>query len=120
MLRRLQPVILLAAALGIVYAGPVAACVCADGPVTAMPCCPDDAQPPGDANHHAPAEVDIACDPLSAEALLPSVPDIPQTVAVSSELPPWLTVDPPERAAPAYLPRYGGPPIYLVTLRLRN
>jgi hypothetical protein len=120
MLRRLERAILLVTALGILYSGPVAACVCADVPVASMPCCADDPQPSGHANHHPQSDVQAACDPLAADTLPPSSSDLPQPVALSNEAPPWLASDPPDRAQLVELPPYASPPIYLVTLRLRN
>jgi hypothetical protein len=120
MLQRLGRAILLLTALGILYSGPVAACVCADEPAAPMPCCPDDAQPSGQANHNPLSDIDVACDPLAAEVVLPSSPDFPQPVALSNEVPSWLTSDPPAPAQPAEPPPYHAPPIYLTTLRLRN
>ena len=117
MLRRFVNPILILAALGVLCSGPVAACVCADEPMPAMPCCPDDPQPsyPDDGSD---AQVAAACDPLAADVLAPSLPDYAQPAAVA--VAPWIT------HAPASLPRaaapepYASPPIYLVTLRLRN
>jgi hypothetical protein len=120
MLRRLEQAILVVAALGILYSGPLAACVCADPPPASMPCCADDPQPSAHADHHSQPDVQAACDPLAADALPPSSPDFPQTLALWNDVPLWLASDPPARAQQVELPPYASPPIYLVTLRLRN
>jgi hypothetical protein len=108
MLRHLKSVILALTALGTLCAGPVAACICADEPPKAMPCCPDDPEP---------SEVFAACDPASAEVLRPSVPDLTQPAIVAA--PSWLMQDPPAPAESAPPTPYSSPPIYLATLRLR-
>ena len=120
MSRRLVSPILVLAALGILCAGPVAACVCADEPVMPMPCCPEDAGSSGHADHHAQPDVDQPCDPPAADALLPGSPDFPQPVAFANELPPWHTSDLPAQAPLVEPAPYDSPPIYLLTLRFRN
>lgn len=101
------------------YSGPVAACVCAGEPAASMPCCPDDAEPSGHANCSPQSDVDVACDPLTADALLPSLPDLRHPAALPNELAPWLTSDPPSLTQRAKPPSFDTAPIYLVTLRLR-
>jgi hypothetical protein len=71
----------------VMYAGPVAACICAMNSMSAMPCCPD--QGPDASDCVQPdSQVSGACDPISADALT-SVPfDFapPLMVVVSLEL----------------------------------
>jgi hypothetical protein len=110
------------AAMAVLYAGPVAACICVDEPMPAMPCCPDDLQD-SDQARQLPADLASYADCTLVPAdLLPSGPqDLPPSVAISSAVPPeWSPRAPPEprvRRAPTH---YQSLPIYLVTLRLRN
>lgn len=88
-----------------------------------MPCCPEDgqhAEHDGHAHdgHDSQSDATVACDPLATEALSPSLLDIPQTPALASELPAWLTRRPPPPALAEPSP-HPSPPIYLIKLRLR-
>jgi hypothetical protein len=120
MLRRFASPILVLGALGILFSGPVAACVCADEPVAPMPCCPEDGGSAGHADHGVLPDVDRACDPQSADALRPGSPDLPQPVVFANELPFWHTSDAPAQPPLVEPAPYNSPPIYLLTLRLRN
>lgn len=101
----------------VLYAGPVAACVCAMDSMNAMPCCPD--QGPDASDCAQPdSQVNRTCDPISADALT----SVPFDLA-----PPLMLV------VSVRLSDYGGPPrvplqtwhktndtpVYLATLRLR-
>ena len=102
----------------VMYAGPVAACVCAMDSMSAMPCCPD--QGP-DASDCVQPDGDVSgtCDPISADALA-SVPfDLapPLILVVSlglSEYGGRLRVPIPTRHQ-----NTNDTPVYLATLRLR-
>ena len=102
----------------VVYAGPVAACVCAMDSMSAMPCCPD--QGPDASNCVQPdSQVSGACDPISADAL----------TSVSFDLaPPLMLVllvrfsdygGPPRVPLPTWHQASNDTPVYLATLRLR-
>ena len=108
--------------LGILCSGPVAACVCAEEPAPAMPCCPDDPQSLDHSKHGQPNSViDTACDPMSADLLSAGSQDLPPPIGISSATqPPWSTHGPPSPRILALQQPYDSPPIYLVTLRLRN
>ena len=110
------------AAIAVLYAGPIAACICVDQPMPELPCCPDD---PRDSDQAAQLPADLAsysgCTFVPAD-LLPSGPqDLPSPVAISSAIPPeWSPRTPPEPRVRRSPTHYHFPPIYLVTLRLRN
>jgi hypothetical protein len=102
----------------VMYAGPVAACVCAMDSMNAMPCCPD--QGPDASDCAQPdSQVSATCDPISADAL-PSVP-------LDLVAPPMLVVSlalsdyggPPTVPIPAQQQKKNDTPVYLATLRLR-
>jgi len=117
MMRRLANSMLLLTALGVLCSGPVAACVCADEPMPSMPCCPDDPEPMHPSHGGFGAQIAAACDPLPADILAPSMPELPQLAAVAAPL--WITHAPaslPYAAAPE---PNASPPLYLLTLRLR-
>jgi hypothetical protein len=108
--------------MGLLYAGPVAACICVDEPMPEMPCCPDDGQ---DENQTIPLPADIAsyssCAFVPADLLPSSSPDLPAPVAIAfAPLPEWSSHVPPSALIPSPPERHDSPPIYLVTLRLRN
>ena len=120
--RRFARVLTVLAAMAVLYAGPVAACICVDQPMPEMPCCPDDRQDSDQATQ-LPANLASSSDCTFVPAdLLPSGPqDLPSPVAISSVIPPeWSLRAPPEPWVHRSPPRYHSPPIYLVTLRLRN
>jgi hypothetical protein len=110
------------AAMAVLYAGPIAACICVDEPMPAMPCCPDDLQ---DSDQATQLPADLAsysdCTFVPAD-LLPSGPqDLPSPIAISSAIPPeWSPRAPPEPRIHRSPTHCYSPPIYLVTLRLRN
>ena len=102
----------------VMYAGPVAACVCAMDSMIAMPCCPD--QGPDASDCVQPdSQVSGACDPVSAAALT-SVPfDLapPLMLVVSLELRDYG--GPPRVPIPTRQQKPNDTPVYLATLRLR-
>lgn len=120
-LSRFSRLLVALAALCVMYAGPVAACVCATDAMSAMPCCPD--QAPDESDCALPdAEVGAPCDPVSADVLtsvafdhIPSPAVAPAHVLFwsASHGPPTVPIPAPDLTSPAA-------PIYLVTLRLRN
>lgn len=118
-MRQFDRALLVVAALGILCAGPVAACACADE-MPAMPCCPDDPQPSDRSQQDFQSGINAVCDPVAADTLLPGPLDFPQPANVTDELSQRLTTDPPRPTPLAQPPPYAAPPIYLVTLRLRN
>jgi len=86
-----------------------------------MPCCPDEPQDAGHSNLGSPHSVDAACDPAPADVLPASSQDLPAPIAIPSATPPaWLSHGPPAAPALAFQQPFAAPPIYLVTLRLRN
>jgi hypothetical protein len=102
----------------VLYAGPVAACVCAMDSMSAMPCCPD--QGPDVSDCAQPdSQVGGACDPISADALT-SVPfDLapPLMLMVSLRLGDYG--GPPRVPIPTRQQESNDTPVYLATLRLR-
>ncbi|HEX5059408.1 MAG TPA: hypothetical protein VFV99_08620, partial [Kofleriaceae bacterium] len=120
MISRLSRVLILLAAAGVAYAGPVAACLCVDGPADEMPCCPDDVQQQDHSNCPQPdSEVAVACDTVPADLLPAGTQDLSPPVAISAALPPWAVHGPPVWSITTSPPHHHSPPIYLVTLRLR-
>jgi hypothetical protein len=121
-LSRFSRLLVALAAVCVMYAGPVAACVCSGQAVaTEMPCCPD--QQPDHSNCTLPdSQVGAACDPVPADLLSAGSLDLSAPVAISSILLPlWSAAGPPPVPIPArHQPRHSSLPIYLVTLRLRN
>jgi hypothetical protein len=119
--RRLKGLLILAAAAVLLHAGPVAACVCADAPAPAMPCCPDEPQGSTHGDHGlATTERYSACEVSAAELLVGSSPELPAPIWIAAEGPPLWTHGPPVAQTAARPAAYESPPIYLVTLRLRN
>ena len=120
MLTRFSRVLVLLAAAGVAYAGPVAACVCVAEPMEEMPCCPDDAE---QQNHSDCSqlgfEANAACDTVPAELLPAGTQDLSPPVAISAVLPPWSVHGPPVPSIATSLPPHDSAPIYLITLRLR-
>src|SRR5262245_31224538 len=121
-MHRLGRALVLLLAFAILYSGPVAACVCAGDPsMPAMPCCPDQAQHAGQHDLGLPPSLGASCAPAAVSLLPASVQDVPPPAAIAAVAPePWRTRGPPP--LPSIAPRspLGAPPIYLVTLRLRN
>jgi len=114
-------ILVLTLAFGILYSGPVAACVCADTIMPAMPCCPDAPQDSGVANVGLPVAFVSACDPAPADLLPSGSLELPAPSAISTVAPPpWQTHPPSAAVAPKLPEPRSDPPIYLVTLRLRN
>jgi hypothetical protein len=105
-------------AFSVLYAGPVAACVCALDSMSAMPCCPD--QGPDASDCAQPdSQVSGACDPTSADALT-SVPfdfTPPLMLVVSLGLSDYG--GPPRVPIPTRQQESNDTPVYLATLRLR-
>jgi hypothetical protein len=120
MLSRFARTFAVLAAMSLLYAGPVAACICVDEPMPAMPCCPDDPQDSDQLSVPADVASYSACTLVPAD-LLPGSQDLPSPVAISSAAPPeWSPRAPPAvGVAPSQEP-YRSPPTYLVTLRLKN
>lgn len=119
---RFARVLTVLAAMGILYSGPVAACICIDEPMPEMPCCPDDPQD-SDRATHLPADLASYsnCAFVPSDLLPSGAQDLPSPVAISSAVPPeWSPRAPPEPWVRRSLADYPSPPIYLVTLRLRN
>jgi len=120
MIRRLARMIGLLTMLGILYSGPVVACVCPDH-MPAMPCCPEDeggAARPGYAK--TATDVYAACDPVSADFLAAETPDPPApTAIVQTPRSPSAHVLPAARIPVSQQP-YVARPIYLVTERRRE
>ena len=102
----------------VMYAGPVAACLCAMDSMSAMPCCPD--QGPHASDCVQPdSQVRGACNPISADALT-SVPfDLapPRMLVVSVRLRDYG--GPPRVPLPTWHQASNDTPVYLATLRLR-
>jgi hypothetical protein len=119
-LTRVSRLLLALSAFCVMYAGPVAACVCAMKSATDMACCPDQ-QGSAHSNCIQPdAQAGTVCDPVSANALTSVSFDFSLPVAnFASPLPLWSVHGPPRVPIPI---RYQAPdstPVYLVTLRLR-
>lgn len=120
MLTRFTRALILLAAAGAVYAGPVAACLCVAEPMEAMPCCPDDAQQQDHSNCAQPdSELNAACDPVPADILSAGTQDLSPPIAIFGALAPWSVHGPPVSAIATSPPPHNFPPIYLITLRLR-
>lgn len=113
--------ILILATLGVLYSGPVSACVCPGQASHSMPCCPDDMPAPDQPNcvQPAPAPTYNVCDPVPADALSAATIGIQlPSVAHTYSILPAPSFEPIAR--PRALQSYRRPPIYLVTLRLRT
>jgi hypothetical protein len=116
MIRRFARTIGLLTMLGILYSGPVVACVCPDH-MPAMPCCPEDN---GAGYAKMATDAYAACDPVSADLLAAETPDPPApTAIVEAPRPPSVHVLPPARISVSQQP-YAARPIYLVTERRRE
>lgn len=102
----------------VMYAGPVAACVCAMDAMAEMPCCPDQGPDASDCDQ-PDSQASAACDPISAQALT-SVPfDLapPLMLVVSVRLSDYG--GPPRVPLPTWRQESNDTPVYLATLRLR-
>jgi hypothetical protein len=120
MFARFSRVLVLLAAAGVVYAGPVAACLCAAEPVRQMPCCPDDAQQQDQSDCRQPdSQANAVCDPVPVDLLAAGTLDLSPPIAISAALPSWSVHGPPRAALATFPPPHDSPPIYLITLRLR-
>jgi len=109
-------------ATGLVVAGPVAACICVDDNMAEMPCCPDgsmgDESPMTDFDAQA---ADMACQLVPASPLPSSPHDLPEApLVVDLAYPDFAPRAPPTCLRPDYRGATTSPPIYLVTLRLRD
>jgi hypothetical protein len=83
-----------------------------------MPCCPDE---PLDSGFGSLGSFVATCAPEPAELLPARSQELPAPIAISSGAPPPYQTHAPPRTPPlAAPPPDFGPPIYLVTLRLRN
>jgi hypothetical protein len=102
----------------VMYAGPVAACVCAMDSMSAMPCCPD--QGPDASDCVQPdGQVSGACEPISADALT-SVPfDLAPPLLLVASLSLSDYGGPPRVPIPTRQQEKNDTPVYLATLRLR-
>jgi hypothetical protein len=118
--RHLRGVIILAAAAVLLHAGPVAACVCADAPAPSMPCCPDEPQGSTHGDHGLAAEGYSACEVAPAAVVGTGKQELPAPIGIASVAPPLWAHGPPDAQPSASPAPYESPPIYLVTLRLRN
>src|SRR5574339_290650 len=102
----------------VLYAGPVAACVCAMDSMSAMPCCPD--QGPDASDCVQPdSQASGACEPISADALTSVSFDLapPLMLLVSLALSDYG--GPPRVPIPTRQQEKNDTPVYLATLRLR-
>lgn len=120
MLLRFARQILILAALGVLYAGPVSACACPHQVSHSMPCCPDDMPAPDQPNcaQPAPTATYNVCDPVPADTLSAGTIgfQLPPPADIYSILP--APPFEPIARAPA-TQSFRPPPIYLITLRLR-
>ena len=109
------------AALCLAYAGPVAACVCAKGAPVDMPCCPDQHGSDQSNCQQPDSDAAAACDPAPAHVLASVSFDVSFPVAnFAAASPLWSAHGPPPVPIPHRQSVHDCPPIYLVTLRLRN
>ena len=118
MLRRFTGPILVLATLGALFAGPATAYLCADQPMPPMPCCPDEPEPSQHPNDGCATQIAAACEATGTEALVPSAPDSPQPAAGVASV--WYELTPLALPVAPIPEPHASPPIYLVTLRLRN
>jgi hypothetical protein len=109
------------AAVCVMYAGPVVACVCTAQAAMEMPCCPDQ-QASDHSNCTLPdSVVGDVCDPVPADVLSGGSFDLSPPVAIfAGLLPLWSSARPPPVPIPTRSLTNHSPPIYLVTLRLRH
>lgn len=118
-MHRVGRVVLLLLTLGILCSGPVAACVCPDAGMPAMPCCPDQHPHGGDVGLGISHSLAVACASTPAQ-LLPAVSlDLPIAVGIVSDVPSAWTRGPPTSPLASPQLSASAPPIYLATLRLR-
>jgi hypothetical protein len=120
MLARFSRILILLAVAAVVYAGPVAACVCAAELAPEMSCCPDDAQQQDRSDcMQSDSAASAVCDPVPADLLAAGMPDLSPPIAIAAAPPPWSVHGPPPAALATSPPPHDSPPVYLVTLRLR-
>ena len=111
-------IVVLLLALAVLYAGPVAACVCADDlPMAEMPCCPD--QPADPSGLGLSAEVAPACASMAASFLTVGEQALPAFVAIAEMPPAQRPRGPPLISVRSWTEPFTHPPPYLVTRRLR-
>jgi hypothetical protein len=109
-------------AVSLFVAGPVAACLCTDWAMADMSCCPDGAMGGGDYDTPDPVSSEPACEFVPGNPIPASSPDLPVALLGASTFP----VPAAARAPPLIIPahheqRYdSSPPIYLLTLRIRD
>jgi hypothetical protein len=114
---RLSKLLVALVVAGVMYAGPVAACVCFTHTATEMPCCPDQ---PADHSHCAVPHAQVsACDPAPAHLISGSFDRSAPVAIAPIVLPLWSLVGSPRVPLPVHPPPNHPPPIYLATLRLR-
>lgn len=121
MLRRFGRIVVTCVVMGLLYTGPVAACICVGEPMPDMRCCPDE---PQGQDQTTPKPTNLAshtsCAFVPADLLPSSSPDLPTPIAITfAPLPEWSPRAPPSAWSPASPEPHDSPPIYLVTLRLR-
>lgn len=120
MLTRFTRVLILLAAAGVTYAGPLAACLCAVAATQQMPCCPDDAQQLDQSVCMQPdSAASVTCDPVATDLLSTGTYDLAPPIAFAATQLPSFVHDPPTPSIAIAPPPHASPPIYLTTLRLR-
>ncbi len=104
--------------LCVMYAGPVAACVCSMDSMSAMPCCPDRGPDASDCVQ-LDSQVSGACDTVSVDTLTSVQLDLapPLMLVVSLRLSDYG--GPPRVPIPTRQQQTNDTPVYLATLRLR-
>lgn len=133
--RPFTKVIVALVAAGVMYAGPVAACVCTDRAtdehrhsagdyahhhMASMPCCPDES-PDSDPSHDSWSDSGAyrACDPMPADVLPVSLHDVPAPIAMAVAALAWPARGPPNTGGSYLVEPQPASPIYLTTRRLR-
>ena len=108
------------------YAGPVAACLCMAHDMPTMSCCPDmaDAEHGHEHDSEAPAshpEASSLCDPMGGDVLSGSSFELPDPQFVLVEAVNLSVSSGADQTAPMphMRPWAQGPPVYLATQRLR-
>jgi hypothetical protein len=113
----------IAFAVSLFVVGPVAACICIDGPMAMadMPCCPDGPMDGSDFDTPGPFFTDVACDFVPGNPIPASPTDLPAALVGASHFPaPVNARAPPPVLAPPERYSDSSPPIYLITLRIRD
>ncbi len=119
-LARVSRLLLALTAFCVMYAGPLAACVCAMDSAADMACCPDQ---PGSAHSNCiqpDAQAGTVCAPVSANALTSASFDFSLAAAIFAlPAPLWSVHGPPRVPIPIRYQAPDSPQVFLVTLRLR-